>query len=84
MSRNSGNGGYSPYAVIVFIALLILIAFFIIGKYVWIFLSVMLFFMWDDMFSIVIKTKKQKIIITIIALILIILSLEFALKYSGR
>ncbi len=84
MSRNSGNGGYSPYAVIVFLALIALIIICLIGKYAWFVISFMLVFMWFDVFNPPIDTLKKKIIITAISLVPIALSIAFAIRYSGH
>jgi hypothetical protein len=84
MARNNGNGGYSPYAVIVFLAVVALVAVFLIGKFAWFIISFMLLFMWFDCYAPLISTIKQKIIITLIALVPIALSIAFAVRFSGN
>jgi len=48
MSRNSGNGGYSPYAVIIFILLLVFVAIWLFCSYVWIIIPIIAFFLWKS------------------------------------
>ncbi len=77
----NGNGGSSPYAVIVFLFVVALIAVFLILKYAWGIILIMTVFMWFDCFAPAISTIKRKILVTLIAAIPFFISVSFALSY---